>query len=64
MLWRSAGLIVELDGKRAHRTAAQRGRDRRKQEFLEGRGYDVLRFDWDEVHGRAEFVAGTVGRRL
>ena len=43
MLWREAMLIVELDGRDAHHTAAQRAADARRQAELERRGYTVLR---------------------
>ncbi len=49
MLWRGAGLIVELDGTGAHSTPAQLTADRRRQRELEARGCLVLRFGWNEV---------------
>lgn len=64
MLWPQAGLIVELDGRRAHHTAAQLGRDARKQEFLVSRGHRVLRFPHADVFHRAEAVAAVVERQL
>ena len=49
MTWEDRKLIVELDGKDAHRTPAQKQRDKRRQEWLEARGYTVIRFTWAEV---------------
>lgn len=53
MLWRDQRLIVELDGDRAHSTAAQRANDARRQAHLESLGFRVERFDPDDV-----FVTG------
>ena len=44
MLWEGRRLIVEIDGKRAHSTAAQLAGDRRRQADLEQLGYTVVRF--------------------
>lgn len=57
MTWERHKLIVELDGKRAHRTAAQKGRDAARQRWLEARGYTVIRFSWAEVQFAPEAVA-------
>ncbi len=64
MLWRDASLIVELDGRRAHRTAAQLAADAARQRELEARGYTVIRFTWDEVEADPEAVVAEVRRRL
>lgn len=64
MLWPDRMLIVELDGDRAHHTATQLQSDARKQAFLEGRGYLVLRFRWDEVFDGPAHVAAVVRPRL
>ena len=57
MLWPGRRLIVELDGWRAHHTAAQLASDERKQAALEGRGYGVERFTRDEVFEQPDRVA-------
>jgi hypothetical protein len=54
MLWSEAMLVVELDGRDAHTTSAQRAADARRQDELERRGYRVIRFDWGDVHYRPE----------
>ncbi len=53
MLWKDQRLIVELDGDRAHSTAAQRATDARRQAYLESLGFRVERFEPDDV-----FVTG------
>ena len=60
MTWESRRLIVELDGKGAHSSAAQRSADASRQEWLESQGYTVLRFTWFEVNFRREYVAARV----
>ena len=64
MLWRHAKLIVELDGRDAHSTAAQLSADARRQAELEGRGYTVLRFTAAEVRDGAERIAAELRQRL
>lgn len=64
MLWREAALIVELDGRGAHRTAAQLASDRRRQAELERGGYTVLRFTAAQVRSDRDDVVAAVRRRL
>ena len=64
MLWREARLIVELDGKDAHRTPAQLIADADRQAYLERRGYTVIRFSWEEVQFQAASVAARVREHL
>jgi len=64
MLWREAGLIVELDGRGAHSTAAQLGADGRRQAELEHRGFTVIRFTRAQVTGDGAGVAAELLRRL
>ncbi|MFN8151053.1 MAG: DUF559 domain-containing protein [Solirubrobacterales bacterium] len=59
-----ARLIVELDGKGAHTSAAQKHSDATKQEWLEARGYTVIRFTWEEVHFQPQLVAAAVRAAL
>jgi very-short-patch-repair endonuclease len=58
MTWESRRLIVELDGKGAHTSAAQIAYDAKRQEWLEALGYTVIRFTWAEVYFRQDFVVG------
>lgn len=64
MTWEDKKLIVELDGKDAHRTPAQRMKDAKRQKWLEARGYTVIRFTWAQVQFRQEWVAAVVRRHL
>lgn len=64
MTWEGNKLIVELDGKGAHRTPAQRARDRKRQEWLEERGYTVIRFTWAQVQFSPGWVAQQVAEAL
>ena len=64
MLWERRKLIVELDGRDAHRTPAQLIRDGKRQEWLEARGYTVIRFSWAEVQLAAEAVAAKLRPHL
>jgi hypothetical protein len=64
MLWREASLIVELDGRDAHRTAAQLASDRRRQAELERRGFTVVRFSWADLNEGAARVVADLRRLL
>lgn len=64
MTWERHRLIVELDGKRAHRTAAQRRRDAARQRWFEARGYTVVRFGWAQVQFEPAAVAAKLRPRL
>lgn len=68
-LWPELGLVVETDGLRYHRTAAQQERDRRRDQVLVARGFTVLRFthsqvarEPDEVVAALAEVAERLGR--
>jgi very-short-patch-repair endonuclease len=52
-------LIVEVDGSH-HGDASDRGRD----QWLEGQGFQILRFSNDEVLHRLDGVLMTIGRAL
>jgi hypothetical protein len=64
MLWRQARLIVELDGRDAHHTAAQRDSGRRRQAELERRGFTVIRFTGAQVHHDPTGVVARLRRLL
>ncbi len=64
MLWRNRMLIVELDGKGGHTSAAQKASDATKQEWLEERGHNIIRFTWSEVYFEQPMVAGKVRAAL
>ncbi len=48
--WPELRLVVELDGKDNHETAAQKRRDASHAKRLRAHGLTVERFDWDDVH--------------
>jgi hypothetical protein len=55
--WRDLGLVVELDGGRAHRNPGQRHRDQRKALKLRAHGLTVIRYTEDQVFNDARQVA-------
>jgi hypothetical protein len=65
--WPALGLVVETDGLRYHRTAAQQARDRERDQALAAAGLTVLRFTHAQVRyepGRVKAVLARVARRL
>jgi very-short-patch-repair endonuclease len=65
--WPHLGLVVETDGLRYHRTAAQQARDRRRDQLHTAAGLTPLRFTYYEIRhepGHAESVLRTVANRL
>lgn len=59
-LFRSAGLIVELDGRRFHSSPLDREADARRDLELTRTGRRVLRLTWDQVTRRPEAVAAAL----
>lgn len=57
-------LAIELDGAAYHWGEQRERRDRRRENALVMRQWRVLRFDWDDVTKRAEYVVGTVAEAL
>lgn len=55
--WPERRLVVELDSRRFHDTAAARHRDAEKQRALEAAGWTVVRYRWRAVTGRAAAAA-------
>lgn len=65
--WPDLGLVVEADGLRYHRTAAQQAADRRRDQAHAAAGLTPLRFSHAQVAFEPEHVEATlrrVGRRL
>jgi very-short-patch-repair endonuclease len=65
--WPDLGLVVETDGLRYHRTAAQQARDRIRDQALTSAGYTPMRFTHAQVVFEAGYVRSTlamVARRL
>jgi very-short-patch-repair endonuclease len=59
--WPDAGLVVETDGLRYHRTAAQQGRDRERDQTHTAAGLTTLRFTHRQVQAEPRRVARLVG---
>ena len=47
------GIVIECDGVYWHNVPGVREKDRRKDKFLESRGYKVYRFEEDEIKSSA-----------
>jgi very-short-patch-repair endonuclease len=63
-LWRSAKLVVELDGRRYHDGRSALDDDRRRDNRLMAAGWRVLRFTWDDLQRRPAEVVATVRAAL
>lgn len=50
-VWREARLIVELDGRAAHRTEAAFEEDRARDRALIAAGWSPMRVTWSHLHG-------------
>jgi very-short-patch-repair endonuclease len=61
-LWPELGLIVETDGLRYHRTAAQQARDRRRDQIHAAAGLTTLRFTYSQVVFEEADVRGVLAR--
>jgi very-short-patch-repair endonuclease len=64
MLWRSAGLVVEVDGWAFHSTRAAFERDRARDADLQARGLRVLRFTWRQIVDQPDVVVARVTQLL
>ena len=58
--WPALGLVVETDGLRYHRTAAQQARDRRRDQAHAAAGLTPLRFTHAQVRYKAAEVESTL----
>jgi very-short-patch-repair endonuclease len=58
--WPELGLVVETDGLRYHRTAAQQARDRRRDQVHTAAGLTPLRFTHQQIARQAEQVRATL----
>jgi very-short-patch-repair endonuclease len=56
-LWRDQGVVVELDGRASHDTAAAFERDRARDRMLQARGWRLVRITWRQLHEEPESVA-------
>lgn len=58
--YRSRRIAIELDGAAYHSGELAERRDRRRDDQLGALGWNVLRFGWDDVTRRPEYVLGTM----
>ena len=63
-LWREHKLVVETDGGASHDRPSQRERDARRDAWFAARGYETLRFTWEQVHQYTDEVIAAVSARL
>jgi hypothetical protein len=56
-VWHSAGVIVELDGRETHATAAAFERDRARDRALTAAGWRVIRVTWRQLERDAAVLA-------
>ncbi len=63
-LWRSAHLVVELDGYAYHSDRASFEADRRRDRELQARGFVVLRFTYREVMEEQDAVVASLRAHL
>jgi very-short-patch-repair endonuclease len=57
-------VAIELDGAAFHSGADAQQRDRRRDNGLGASGWRVLRFDWDDVTRRCDYVLGVIKASL
>jgi hypothetical protein len=63
-LWSDHQLVVELDGAAAHRGWAAIKRDREREMTLRARGFQIVRYIWDQIMGRGSDVVADLRRLL
>lgn len=63
-VWRSARLIVELDGQRFHGSHSARDADRRRDNRLVAAGWRVIRVTWRDLHDHPDAVVDQIRAAL
>lgn len=63
-LWRNSSLVVEVDGYAYHGSSAQFERDRRKDAWLQGEGFRVIRLSWSQIVEESTATAVLLGQAL
>jgi very-short-patch-repair endonuclease len=63
-LWRSAGIVVEVDGFAAHGQRAAFERDRRKDQVLAAAGYQVIRVTWRQIEHEPLAVVARIAQAM
>lgn len=64
VLFEGARLVIEVDGRAWHTDNRRFQHDRTRQNRLVGLGYTVLRFTWEDLTRRPDYVADTVRTTL
>ncbi len=64
LTYEEAGLVVEFDGHGSHATRLERQADAERMARLTANGWRVLRFTYDDVVGRPDYVVATIARHL
>lgn len=64
VLFELARVVIELDGRAYHSESAAFQADRTKQNRLVAQGYSVLRFTWDDLTKRPEYVLDAIRSAL
>lgn len=62
--YRAQRLIIEVDGRVGHHSDLDRARDRQRDNELQAAGWRVLRFTWEDVVTRPQWVLRTVEAAL
>ena len=60
LVWRQQRIIIELDGRRFHRTRQAFERDRRNDQRLMAAGWRVLRITWKQLKNEPERIRHTI----
>jgi len=63
-IWRNELLAVEVDGGDAHAGLGQMKRDRERELALRARGFQVVRYTWEQVTRRPDDVVDDLRRLL
>jgi hypothetical protein len=63
-IWREAGVAAELDGGDAHAGLGQMKRDRDRELALRAKGFQVVRYTWEQLNRRPGEVAEDLLRLL
>jgi very-short-patch-repair endonuclease len=59
-LYRDAGLVIEVDGHGSHATRRERQADAEREAALASLGYCVIRFTYEDVTERPDYVVQTI----
>jgi hypothetical protein len=63
-VWLEAKLVIELDGRKFHSDAEALVADSEKTRYLRSLGFRVLRFTWNDVVERPEWVVSQIRKAL